>query len=153
MQHFTGAARAGRANHRAMVYILVAVASALIASFGLAGSLAAAPAPTTGWIATWGASPIANAADPARQAPIRFAGQTIRQVVRVSAGGRQVRLRFTNEYGTGPLHVGAARLALTDPANAGAVLPGSDRALTFNGESEVYIPEGAPMLSDPVDLD
>jgi lysophospholipase L1-like esterase len=33
-----------------------------------------------------------------------------------------------------------------------AIVPGSDRTLTFGGEASVNIPAGAPMLSDPVDL-
>jgi hypothetical protein len=43
-----------------------------------------------------------------------FENVTIRQVVRVSVGGQRVRIRFTNEYGTKPLEIGAARLALAD---------------------------------------
>ena len=34
--------------------------------------------------------------------------------IRVSAGGTRIRLRLTNEYGTKPLLIGAAWIALSD---------------------------------------
>ncbi|MGH6966011.1 MAG: SGNH/GDSL hydrolase family protein [Phenylobacterium sp.] len=106
------------------------------------------------WIGTWAASP----APPMQAAPPVFANllappfnnQTLVQVVRVSAGGQRLRIRFTNEYGTKPLAIGAARVALVGPD--GASVPGSDRAVTFAGEKATTIPAGAPMVSDPVAL-
>ncbi|WP_250038438.1 SGNH/GDSL hydrolase family protein [Paractinoplanes maris] len=102
----------------------------------------------SGWVRTWGASP--QAPDAAVAALEPFAGATLRQEVRVSGGGRRVRVRFTNEYGTGPLAIGAARVGLA--ASGGAIQPGSDRVLTFAGRSTADVPAGAPILSDPVDL-
>ena len=103
------------------------------------------------WARTWGASPQAPnvALGPAFASPT-FSDQTLRQVVRISGGGRRVRIRFTNEFGTQPLTIGAAHVALA--AAGGAVQPGSDRALTFAGKPGAVIPPGAPILSDPVDL-
>ena len=53
------------------------------------------------WVATWGAAPVppSPAMGPFPATPT-FNNQTIRQVVRISAGGDRVRVRFTNEYGT-----------------------------------------------------
>jgi lysophospholipase L1-like esterase len=79
-----------------------------------------------------------------------FHDATLRQVVRLSGGGRQVRIRFTNEFGTQPLAVGAAHVAIA--AAGGAIQPGSDRVLTFAGKPTATIPAGAPLVSDPVDL-
>jgi len=95
-----------------------------------------------GWVRTWGASPQAIDAV--------FADVTLRQEVRISGGGQRVRVRFTNECGTGPLTIGAARLGLAVPG--GGVKPDSDRALTFGGRATTTVPAGAPILSDPVDL-
>jgi|SRR5579875_1679438 len=104
------------------------------------------------WIGTWGASPVppSPAAGPFPATP-SYANQTIRQVVRISAGGRRFRVRFTNEYGTKPLVIGAASIALADAK--GDVEPGSLKPLTFAGNRGVTIPAGAPYLSDPVELD
>ena len=56
------------------------------------------------WVGTWGAAPLppTTAAGPRPGTP-SFSNQTIRQFVRISAGGKRVRVRFTNEYGTKPL--------------------------------------------------
>jgi hypothetical protein len=102
----------------------------------------------TGWVRTWGASPQAPGASVVAVGP--FADVTLRQVVRISGGGRRVRIRFTNEYGTAPLTIGAAHVGLAAPG--GGIQPGSDCALTFAGRSSVAVPAGAPILSDPADL-
>ncbi|MFG1872506.1 SGNH/GDSL hydrolase family protein [Micromonospora arborensis] len=104
-----------------------------------------------GWVRTWSAAP---------QAPDAGIGSldevpplmdvTLRQVVRISGGGRRVRVRLTNEYGTTPLTVGAAQVGIAIPG--GDVAQGSARVLTFAGRSAVTVPAGAPILSDPIDL-
>jgi lysophospholipase L1-like esterase len=103
-----------------------------------------------GWVATWAASPFGfqafgNAAPPA---PLR--DQTVRQVLRISAGGDQLRVRFSNENGASPLVIGAASVAVADVESI--VADGTLRALTFGGLSSITVPAGAPALSDPVDL-
>jgi lysophospholipase L1-like esterase len=97
----------------------------------------------------------ANAAAPAAAPAVkRFTGsfnnQTARMVVRTSIGGSRVRVHLSNAFGTAPLVVGAAHLALEGKDSA--IVAGSDRVLAFNGKSSVTIPPGAEMLSDPVAL-
>jgi lysophospholipase L1-like esterase len=112
-------------------------------------ALPAAAAPAPHWITSWAASPlpVGPALGPTPATP-SFANQTIRQVLRLSAGGKQLRVRFTNEYGTKPLKIGAATVALVRAdGSLGPVLP-----LTFAGQRGNLVPAGAPMLSDPVAL-
>ncbi len=59
-------------------------------------------------------------------------------------------MRFSNEFGTTPLLLGNAHIALIQ--KDGSIRAGSDRPLTFNGNAAVEIPAGAPMLSDTVDM-
>jgi|SRR5271163_539408 len=99
------------------------------------------------WIATWATSPQPVAPDP-KKPLLNIDGQTVRERVRVSIGGSQIRIRFSNEYGSAPVVIGAATVAL--PSDAASVKPGSIQALTFDGRSSVTIPVGAPMLSDPL---
>src|SRR5579885_2108790 len=40
--------------------------------------------------------------------------QTIRMVVRPGLGGARLRIRFSNAYGSSPLEIGAAHVAVTD---------------------------------------
>ncbi len=114
-------------------------------------SLACATSQASQWVQTWGASPLppTPAFGPFPATP-SFNHQTVRQIVRVSAGGERIRIRFTNEYGTRPLVIGAARVALADAK--GNVLPASARPVLFSGQASVSIPPAAPFLSDPIDL-
>ncbi len=119
---------------------------AVVASAALLG--AAAPAAwADGWIASWGASDVF----PIGQ-QINY--QTLRQIVRLSAGGKQVRVRFSNETGLYPLVIGAAHIAKPAPDGpVGTIDAASDQALTFGGLGGTTIPPGAAALSDPVDMD
>ena len=71
-------------------------------------------------------------------------------IVRTSIGGHRVRVQLSNAFGTTALRVGAAHVALRDKDSA--IVPGSDRPLTFSGGPSFNIPPGAEVLSDPVDL-
>ena len=79
-----------------------------------------------------------------------FDKQTVRQIVRTSIGGDQVRVRLANTFGDVPLVIGAARLALRDSEER--IDPASDRELTFSGSPSITIPPGALVVSDPVAL-
>lgn len=115
--------------------------------------LAASPAAAREcpWIATWGSSQMVPGADNALPAG-RLAGAALRQVVRVSAGGEAVRVRFSNAWGREPLRIGEASLARPVRSDAAAVVPGSVRRLTFAGRPGAVIPPGADWWSDPVAL-
>jgi lysophospholipase L1-like esterase len=70
--------------------------------------------------------------------------------VHTSIGGDRVRVVVSNAFGTEPLAIGAAHIALRDKEAAIALQ--SHRALTFNGNLSTIVPPGAVMLSDPVTL-
>jgi len=113
-----------------------------------------APAPAQQWIASWSANPQpvweAGFALPTN-IPASLSEQTVRQVARLSIGGKRARISLSNEYGTTPLTIGAAHIALA--GEGAAIVAGSDRILTFGGRSTVTIVPGAPAISDPVDLE
>ena len=48
----------------------------------------------------------------------------------MSVGGERVRLRLTNEYGTKPVTIGAARVALAD---SDQLMPGTEHVVAFDG--------------------
>jgi lysophospholipase L1-like esterase len=100
-------------------------------------------------IGTWATGP--TAVPPSGVTVLQ--NQTVRQVVHISAGGDQVRVRLTNEFGEVPLVVGESHLALRAPDGAGTdITPATDRVLKFGGRTSVTVPAGAPVLSDPVAL-
>jgi lysophospholipase L1-like esterase len=101
------------------------------------------------WVGTWatalhGPNPGFGIANPG------FGNQTLRQIVHTSVGGHQVRVRLST-FGASALVVGAAHIALHD--TGAAIVPGSDRVLTFSGHPSITIPAGGVVLSDPVDLE
>lgn len=95
------------------------------------------------WVGTWTAAPA-----PADSGA--FANQTLRMNARVSIGGDTLRVRLSNAYGTQPLLIGRAHLGLRQTGPA--LVPGSNRPLTFGGETSTTIAAGAFVLSDPVEL-
>lgn len=124
-------------------------------SFALAAQFSAAQkaAPAQHWVGTWAASPQMppeDSTDP-KSPDAGFNNQTVRMIVRVSLGGKELRVRFSNAFGKSALTIGDAHVALA--GKDAAVLSGSDRALTFSGRSSFTIPPGAELLSDPVRLE
>jgi lysophospholipase L1-like esterase len=99
------------------------------------------------WVGTWSAAP--QLTEPRNMPPAPgLRGSTLRQVVHVSLGGPSLRLRLSNEFGDGPVTVSAAHLA--ESRGGGAIVPASDRALTFAGQRTVTIPRGGVAVSDPL---
>ena len=129
------------------------LAAALVS--GVTSSVAAAEAGSTinGWITTWASTPAPRWAE---ELPAPFGvpevleNQTIRQVARISVGGNKVRVVLSNEYGKKPLTIGAGSVALA--GKDGAVDKASLKPLSWGGRPFVVVPPGAPILSDPVDL-
>jgi len=126
----------------------------LLAGIGLAAVLAWQPPPVHAqgwnaerWVGTWGAGP---GGPPLPASTQVFTDQTVRLIVHTSIGGTRVRIRLSNEMGSTPLRIGGAHVALR--AGGADIQAGTDRALTFSGNPGIVIPPGAPVLSDPVDL-
>ena len=97
------------------------------------------------WVGTWAAAP-AQA-----EGVVGFNNHTLRMNPRLSLGGGAFRVRISNAYGMRPLVIGAARIALRDKGPA--IMPGSDRKLTFGGNESGVIAAGSLLVSDPVELD
>ncbi|MBU6298480.1 MAG: SGNH/GDSL hydrolase family protein [Alphaproteobacteria bacterium] len=101
------------------------------------------------WVGSWASSQQipepqnALASDNLRDA-------TLRQIVHLTLGGKELRVRFSNAFGTTPLHIVAAHIALPLVPSSGSIDASTDRTLTFSGRPDVTIPAGADYFSDPV---
>jgi lysophospholipase L1-like esterase len=121
--------------------------AALIAScLPVGAQISRARSPET-WVGAWAASPLAG--DPWHTTPT-LVDSTLREIVHTSLAGKALRVRFTNEFGTEPLRIDAASVALS--TGASSIDAASLHALTFSGSPSFVIPPGAFVLSDPVDL-
>jgi lysophospholipase L1-like esterase len=95
------------------------------------------------WVTAW------QAAMQPGQPPADVAGgATLRMIVRPQVTGAQVRVRLSNAYGTGPLHVDAASAARA--GEGAALVPGTAHPVTFGGQFATVIPAGGEVVSDAV---
>ncbi|WP_084484630.1 SGNH/GDSL hydrolase family protein [Nocardia anaemiae] len=77
-----------------------------------------------------------------------FTNQTLRQVVRLTAGGDQLRVRLSNVFGRTPLTFTRATVAAS--GGGAAIRADTVRSLAVDGEITFTIPVGAEVASDPV---
>lgn len=106
------------------------------------------------WVTTWGCAP--QLTEPGNLPPVPLAHSTLRQFVRNSIAGKQVRVRFSNAFGTNDVNIHTAHVALAAAAGSagnGDIDPATDTKLTFRGASAVVIPRGEVVYSDPVNFD
>jgi lysophospholipase L1-like esterase len=100
------------------------------------------------WVGSWAASQQLVEANNAL-APGDLRDATLRQIVHLSLGGNEIRLRLSNRFGNAPLHIKAAHVARPQSAGSAKILTDSDKALTFSQAAEVTVPPHADYLSDP----
>lgn len=152
-------------THRGASIAAVALAFALVV---LQPTL---PAQSAGehWVGTWSTAEVGRPQSPPPPAPapppfmpnqcppgappatfMHFTNQTLRQIVHTSIGGSRLRVVLSNRYGTAPLAIGAAHVAIRDKESA--IQQASGRPLTFSGQPTFTIPPGAVAYSDPVNL-
>ena len=129
------------------------VAVALVAV--LAAACAGPQDDGTSWVGTWATSPVVL--PPRGGAPqgllgpaTRIQDQTVRQIVHTSIGGSGVRVVLTNLFGSQPLEIGAAHVALR--VDGAAIDAETARPLQFGGQPTVTIAAGAMVASDAVEL-
>jgi len=133
----------------------------ILAQLCCAVFLHAQPPSKERWVATWTTAQLLARDQPAPQsaaAPPRpqpagargFTNQTVRMIVRTSIGGRRFRVKLASAFGSAPVAVGAAHIAIR--AKESEIAPGTDRALSFNGKPFCAIGPGMVILSDPVEL-
>lgn len=106
------------------------------------------------WVTTWGCGP--QLTEPRNLPPAPLAHSTLRQFVRVTIGGRRLRVQFSNAFGTEPVEIKAAHIALA--AGAGSARDGeidraTDQVLEFGGKSSAVLSPGEALFSDPFDYE
>jgi len=142
--------RASRCAGMPLLALMLAV-PAWAASCTSAGG----PPDCSPWVATWGTAMV----DAGSASSPDLSRETLRMIVHTSIAGPQVRIWLSNRFGTVPLHIGAAHVALSADANPdpksdlSAIQTGTDRTLTFDHLPSVTIAPGATIVSDAATLD
>ncbi|MFJ6634132.1 SGNH/GDSL hydrolase family protein [Streptomyces sp. NPDC091376] len=172
--------RAGYGLFAALVALTLLICAAIIATFAVTGPDHGQPTPagaaagpgtdpaagagpvgtrpggataravdTGGWAGTWSAAPGQAGTGPAGP-------HSVRNVVHTSLGGDQVRITLSNLFGTEPLYMAHASIAVaaaSDGASDGAsVVPGTLREVLFAGRPSVIVPPGGHVVGDPAPL-
>ena len=114
------------------------------------GALPIVSAPlSTQWVVGWGNSPENN--NTSAENP-GGSEQSFRFFFYPTTNGTMERVHLSNFFGSGPITVGAARLALASSAGGAAIDPNNDKPLTFGGSTSVTIAAGQTVVSDPVTI-
>jgi lysophospholipase L1-like esterase len=101
------------------------------------------------WIGTWVSGQ--QLTEPRNLPPAPgLSNNTLRQVVHVTLGGSKLRVQFSNTYGSSPVTIKAAHLAVSKGGSA--IDTATDRALTFKGASSITIPAKEAVYSDTIDF-
>ncbi|AEY66494.1 GDSL-type esterase/lipase family protein [Clostridium sp. BNL1100] len=105
--------------------------------------------PAAKWVGTWTAAQ--QLTEPANMPPSPgLTNNTLRQVVHVSIGGNQLRMKFSNQYGSTPVTMNSVHLAVS--TGGSSIQDGTDKAVTFEGREAVTIPAGKTVVSDVVNF-
>lgn len=98
----------------------------------------------SGWTSTW------NAALGYAPAVGGWSNQTLRQVVRTSLGGNELRLHLSNRFASGPAVIG--HVTIGTQMNGGSTLESTPTDVTFGGSTSLTLGPGASVVSDPIPL-
>jgi len=98
------------------------------------------------WTGTWASSQYFNGDMP----PINLQGNSLRQIVRTSIAGEDLRFHFSNYIGKQVMELNEVHVALADGQGTGKIVTSSDTKITFNGNAKVTIPAGGDVISDTI---
>ena len=115
-----------------------------------ASAAGSSPALSSGWVASWAASPMAASNIVSSTAYAGFSDQTVRNVIYTSVGGDELQVQLSNTFGATALTVGAVSVGVV--LDGAQLLPGTSHPLTFHGSTSVTILAGAEVLSDPLTM-
>ena len=99
------------------------------------------------WVTTWSTSQ--QLVEPGNMPPAPgLTNNTLRQIVRVSIGGDQLRLRFSNIFSKEPVTFKSAAIAVSRESSIIDTV--TQKMLTFAGKNSVTMQAGSEIYSDPL---
>jgi lysophospholipase L1-like esterase len=99
------------------------------------------------WVGTWSTAPQLVEKNNMPPEP-GLTGHSLRQVVRVSIGGKKLRLKLSNEFGKDRISLKAVQIAVS--TGGSSIDAKSNKELKFNGKSDVTLAPGSSIVSDPI---
>lgn len=117
--------------------VLLIIAGSALSAAGQRGAGSA-------WVGTWASAPMAG------QGSSTLAGETLRQIVRTSVAGTEVRIRVSNLFGAEPLRIEDVHLAIA--ATGSAIVAGTDHTVRFATRNFAVVAPGSSLVSDPIPM-
>lgn len=104
------------------------------------------------WVGTW--TTAQQIVEPHNLPPAPgLSGNSIREIVQISVGGKKLRVKFSNEFGKQPLVINAAEIAIAlNGGSSPEINEKSTRTLTFQGKQNITIEPGKMVVSDAIRL-
>lgn len=102
------------------------------------------------WVGTW--TTAEQLVEPHNLPPAPgLSGNSIREIVQVSVGGKKVRVKFSNEHSKSATEIKAVEIAIAKNGGTSAeIIESSTRSLSFNGQTGITIEPGKMVVSDPI---
>ena len=122
----------------------------ILTTLALALLTLGAVAQTRDWVTTWATA--LQIAEPHNNPPAPgLAGNSFRQIVQVSIGGKSLRLHLSNLFNEDETEILGVEIARAATMGASPeILPGSTVELTFGGRRSFTMAPGEEVVSDPV---
>lgn len=100
-------------------------------------------APQGRWVGAWSTAQLPQ--------EVAMVERTVRMRVKPATGGERFRLRISNAVGKGVVTVRNVHIGIA--AEGANIVPGTNQRVTFHhGLTELQLPIGAELFSDPIDL-
>ena len=80
-----------------------------------------------------------------------LAAQTLRQIVRTSVAGSEVRIRISNSFGAHPLRIEDVHLAIASTGSG--IVAGTDHLVRFAHRTSAVVAPGSSLVSDPIPME
>ncbi|ORX88196.1 hypothetical protein BCR32DRAFT_298796 [Anaeromyces robustus] len=106
-----------------------------------------ASADEVSYTGTWACSQYFNGEMP----DISLKGNSLRQIIRISIPGENLRFHFSNIFGDEELELLSVHVAKSAGQGTGSIVPETDTVITFNkGQENVIIPANSDIISDTI---
>ena len=102
------------------------------------------------WVGTWSTAP--QLVEPRNVPPEPgLTGNTLRQIVAVSIGGDELRMKFSNDFSDSPVEMKNVQISVS--TGNGTIDAATAKELKFNNSGSVTIPAGEAIYSDSIKFD
>lgn len=101
------------------------------------------------WVTTWGNGPQKTESRNKPPAP-GLPMNSLRQMLRVSIGGENIRIQVSNMFGNSPVEIQAVEIAKS--AGLGKIVPGTNVPVFFNGQPGITMEKDTAAWSDSLEF-